>query len=299
MQWRSKTFTSDGHPGVPRYVRQGLGRAWLRACRSHGVHSGCGRCRGRWSRCLMVELCSGRHAGWSRRHRRSAVVLAQRVVHHRVSSHSRRVSATLVIRRGQTATSRERHRTPELLVMRHVRIHPRRRARRCRGRGRGPLRAAGARRACPQRCRSQAARQRTWQRRRQRRRQRRWQRRLYRRRPSTREQILVVELLVVLREHAIDDELGTHRSAATRRATIASREMRLSPAIRIDSRACTSTMAADRLWPAYEALRLRIPRRGERYRCRAPRSRQRNKPRACEWDATTIGGDPPEPSPSH
>lgn len=59
----------------------------------------------------------------------------------------------------------------------------------------------------------------------------------------------MVELLVVLREHAIDDELGTHRSAATRRATIASREMRLSPAIRIDSRACTSTMAADRLCP--------------------------------------------------
>lgn len=34
----------------------------------------------------------------------------------------------------------------------------------------------------------------------------------------------MVELLVVLREHAIDDELGTHRSAATRRATYASRE---------------------------------------------------------------------------
>jgi hypothetical protein len=47
---------------------------------------------------------------------------------------------------------------------------------------------------------------------------------------------------VVLREHAIDDELGTHRSA-TRRATIASREMRLSPAIRIDS------ARAPLLWP--------------------------------------------------
>lgn len=183
--------------------------------------------------------------------------------------------------------------------MRHVRIHPRRRPRWRRRWRWWPLRAARAWRACPQRCCPQPARQRGWQRRRQRWRERRRQRRLYRRRTSTREQILVMELLVVLWEHAIDDELGTHRSAATRRATIASREMRLSPAIRIDSRACTSTMAANRLWPAYEALRLRIPRRGERYRCRAPRPRRRDEARACKRDANIARGHPPEPSPSH
>lgn len=60
-------------------------------------------------------------------------------------------------------------------------------------------------------------------------------------------------------------------------------EMRLSPAVRIDARACTSTMAADRLWPAYEALRLWIPVVASV----TTAARRRNAARACERDAVT------------
>lgn len=90
--------------------------------------------------------------------------------------------------------------------MGHVRIHPGRRSRRRRRRWRGTLWAPGPRRPRSQRG-AQAPRQRRGQ--------RWWQRAFYGR--SRREQVLMVELLVILGQHAIYDELGSHRSA-TRRA---------------------------------------------------------------------------------
>lgn len=181
MQWRE--HTSDRHPRVARDVGQRLCRG-LRAGGAHGVHRGSrgGRCG--WGSRLVVELRRRRHAGRGRRHRRATVVLRQRVVHHGVGAHCRWVPAALVIR----ADAGEGHRSAELLVVRHVGVHPGGRAGRCRRRGWGALRAAGARRARAQR---RGARERRRQRRRQRRWQRRWQRRrqrrLYRRRPRTRE----------------------------------------------------------------------------------------------------------------
>lgn len=149
MQWRSKTFTGDRHPRVTRYVGQRLGGG-LSASGAHGVHRGRGGRRGRRGRGLVVELSRRCHTSWRGRHRRPAVVLTQRVVHHRIRSHCSRISATLVVR-WQTPASRERHRATELLVVRHVWIHPRRRARRRRRRWRGALRAPGPGRAGPQR----------------------------------------------------------------------------------------------------------------------------------------------------